>query len=138
MRVAIVILSAGLFSVVATTAGAFNTIWAFSGAAPYYTEEDWESEERTIIEALNDNPDGKASGWRGAESGIEGEAKPLRTYRNDKGQDCRLLELISKRMEQLDRAAGHFCRDESGEWVFVGLAQIKNPAEGEQAQQDKQ
>jgi surface antigen len=117
--------------VVSATAAALNTQWAFSSTAPYFTEEDWVSEERTLMEALNDNPDGKASGWQGAESGIEGTATPLESYKNKQGQSCRLLELTSKRMEQVDRAAGHFCRDADDKWVFVGMAQLKDPSESQ-------
>jgi len=132
VRIGIVTLAAAIVMAVAGTATAFNTLWAFSSSAPYYTDEDWASEDENIRQALNDNPDGTVSEWLGAESGISGTAKPLRSYKNKQGQSCRLLELTSKRMEQVDRAAGHFCRDDSGEWVFVGMAKLKNPSESTQ------
>ena len=109
-----------------TVALAFNTQWAYGNAARYYTEEDWAAEEKAVADALNNKPDGSASEWQGPKAVIVGAAKPLKTYKNKKGQQCRLLELTSKRMEQVDRAAGHFCRaEDTGEWVFVGMAKIK-------------
>ena len=116
----IVLLFAGSQSAVA-----LNTQWAYGNAARYYTDEDWAAEEKAVSEALNNSADGVTVAWQGAESGITGTVQPLKSYQNQEGQPCRLIELTAKRMEQVERAAGHFCKNGEDAWVFVGMAKLK-------------
>jgi surface antigen len=125
MRIANLAVFAALLVSAPQSVVALNTQWAYGNAVRYYTEEDWAAEEKAVSAALDGSADGVTSEWQGGESGITGTVQPLKSYRNQEVQSCRLVELTSKRMEQVERAAGHFCMDAAGEWVFVGMAKLK-------------
>lgn len=97
---------------IGTLAGA----WAGNSIGASLDKADKLYAQRTAQDALEYNKSGQTSTWRNPDSGNSGTVKPVSTYRNDGGNDCREFESTIYVDGKQETGTGTACRQPDGTW----------------------
>jgi len=77
--------------------------------------------EQTAQKALEESKIGQSLNWSNAQNGRRGTVMPIRTYKNNAGQDCREYRQSVTMEGQTRFQNGTRCRQPGGGWVVVRI-----------------
>ncbi len=112
-------IGSGTGQLVAIAAGALIGAYVGSEIGASLDRTDRDMAERSAQDALEYNPDGRASGWDNPNTGHAGSTTPTTTY-EDAGAYCREYETAVVIDGRSETAVGTACRQSDGTWRIAG------------------
>lgn len=100
----------------AVAIGAITGNWANSDLGTDMNAEDRIYAQRTAQDALEYNKPYQTSTWRNPGTGNSGTIKPVSTFKNTSGKDCRAFETSVFVNGDQEKGTGTACRDPDGTW----------------------
>lgn len=82
-------------------------------------DQDKKTAAQTTNKTLETAPSGQTSTWHNPDSGHSGTVTPTRTFKNEKGQDCREFQQTITVGGKTEQGYGTACRDAEGNWRIV-------------------
>ncbi len=106
----------GKGKIAAVAIGAIAGAWGGSELGKKLDEDDKVYAQRTAQDAMEYNKAGQTSTWRNPDSGNSGTVKPVQTYENAAGKDCRQFETSIFVDGEQEKGTGTACRQTDGTW----------------------